>query len=418
MVNRKYRIIKLSISSSGIINIPKFTEILNENKLRTALVSIMNVNNETGVIQPIEELCIITKNVNQNIIFHSDVSHGLIPLHDQKNHLPDIVSFSGYKIGGPHIGIVLSKNELQYDYLGTPDVFGIVIFGKIFDNYMNKCIRDDYRNKIKTIKSIIKYKMDWMSNLLNMNFLDISNYYSIDNIQSYLLPPEYEAKIIQSRLSEYDIFIGTGSACSSQNKKGSHVINALGFVQYSHSLIRFSYDDQITEEMIDNMIIHLKQIITNLKLIVSPNTKDKPKIRNPTILEKLPLSNDLSYEILNKSLNIKLNLNTNLNGLKLSVAELYLKGKNKNIYFQKLLKTIKSEYIAKENVIIIKKYNEIEIPEYKRIPGLSTVAPCYLIKRDKDDDNEIISFICNNLFEKSKFRLTVKYINVKYNRNT
>lgn len=56
---------------------------------------------------------------------------------------------------------------------------------------------------------------------LEIDIQDLSGDNSVANVQSFLLPDGYEAKIVQSKLSQANIYIGTGSACSNQSNKGN-----------------------------------------------------------------------------------------------------------------------------------------------------------------------------------------------------
>jgi cysteine sulfinate desulfinase/cysteine desulfurase-like protein len=75
--------------------------------------------------------------------------------------------------------------------------------------------------QIKEVKYTLKEGIKRVSESLDIEILDMSAINtSVDHIQSFLLPDGYEAKIVQSKLSESDVYVGTGSACSSQHNRG------------------------------------------------------------------------------------------------------------------------------------------------------------------------------------------------------
>ena len=399
----------------------------------------MNVNNETGIIQDINNLCKITKNINKDIIFHSDICQGVGHLYYQQkcpcdvdNFEPDIVSFSMYKIGGSHMGIILSKHELNEDYYGTDDTENIQLSGFVIDEYLNNI--DNNHIKMVNIKKRIQYKINEISDKLGMNIKDISCDNSISHIQSYLLPIGFEAKTIQNKLSELNIFVGTGSACSAQSNKGSHVIDALGYTKQSFNLIRFSYNSDITYEQVDYAISMLHNILYDLKDIVLHvdsslnNQVIEPIIKNKKEILLHSIKEDTKeYIRLDLPLDLKSD-KTAFKSIKISVGELYLKGNNKKKYEKKLLNNIikklkieKSNLIIKENIIIIKN-NVNNINEYTEIAGIAKITPCHIIYKnanDPSDINVVVSFISgiieNELesTEQVKFRMTIEYILIK-----
>ena len=348
LLNRGYNIIILPVSNEGIIIDNIFIETIEKNKNEVALVSIMNINNETGVIQNIGKLYKIIKDINKDIIFHSDICQGVDDLYYQQEYFPDIVSFSMYKLGGPHLGIVLSKYELNEDYYGTEDVESIQESGFIINEYLSNLNNDALLN----IKYGIKNGINEISNKLGMTIKDISGIDSTSHIQSYLLPVGYEAKIIQNKLSELNVFIGSGSACSSQSNKGSHVIKALGYETQSFNLLRFSYDSNITTNQIDYMVTSLHNILCDLKNIVLVNNETnennqlidekKNKNRNENKGKKVILNTtNLNQHKEYSRIDLPLDLDSEkpiFNSVKLSVGELYLKGNNKKTYEKKLVK--------------------------------------------------------------------------------
>ena len=181
-------------------------QVVEIHKNRLALVSIMNVNNEIGTIQPIHEIYNIIKTINKETIFHSDICQGVSNMYLQTQNLPDIVSFSMYKLGGPHLGLVLSNVKLNEDYLGTPDTVSIQLSGLILEDYLEHALNHDTINKIREIKFKIKKEISQISKTSDIEIKDLSNdQYTVNHIQSFLLPKGYQAQLIQSILKNKKI---------------------------------------------------------------------------------------------------------------------------------------------------------------------------------------------------------------------
>ena len=266
LINRRYTIVKVAVSTDCLIKLDEIRIMLDKYKDRIALISIMNVNNEVGAIQNIGEISKMIKESDKNIIFHSDVCQGLYLIMDTPHNSPDIISFSMYKLCGIHLGVVAYKKEhlLRNEYYGTPDVINIYLSGLYMQKY---CEYVDNFDDIVFMQSYIKSKMMEFSRNMNVKIIDVSTS-GVPYIQSFLLPRTVEMKTVQQLLSDKNIMVGTGSACSSENKNGSHVITAMGYEQYSHSLLRLSYDDKIKQANIDTFFSALTEIITKLKAVV------------------------------------------------------------------------------------------------------------------------------------------------------
>lgn len=421
LVNRGYTVIKIPVNTNGIINLDILQETIEKFNGTIALVSVMNVNNETGIIQPIEKIYNIIKNINNDIIFHSDICQGLGVLYNQHSNYPDVISFSIYKLGGPHIGVVLSNYELNDEYMGTEDTLNIELSGNVLHDYICRLKNKEENAKLIDIKNQIKKLIINQAKQLNIEIIDLSTNDSVSFIQSFLFPQEYEAKTIQGLLSDEGICIGTGSACSTQSNKGSHVIEAMGYISQTYSLIRFSYN-QTVSYTIDNVMVKLYDILTNLKSVLNKDS-NCPIIKHNNNIVSIKDEIDVKkeYTRLNLPLDIELK-EPEYNYIKLAVGELYLKGNNKQIYFNKLvnniitgLNIIKKDILTKENIIIIRNTKNHHVSEFCGIFGVSKISKCDIIKRTNDDLKILTGLVCcivNNYLDKNAvclYRLTVDY---------
>jgi len=484
LVNRGYDVIKLPVDREGRIIIEDMVKVLHQNKEQVALVSILNVNNETGIKQDIVAICEAIKNVNKNILLHTDISASVVSgrNYSKQSIYPDLMTFSVYKLGGPHLGVVLSRIELNDEYYGTQDIENIQYATLAIDDYLSKKDNILVENRISKVKNKLKEAVKNLSVSLDMDIKDLSGENSVSNIQSFLLPDGYEAKIIQSRLSDANIYIGTGSACSNQTSKGSHVVEAMGYLA-TFGLLRFSYDQTLSTDDVDLAISQLEIVLRDLKSIkdmeetngdrntttarirnqarrINQQYQNKYVDKEPVVIGDIPIPNEIQNQtdansisnhtsIQSNSANIidqqiesqqssidapiptlssnsqpfnvtpghskmgskplivvvkkdskfdskefkRIDLPLDLpsthpafDSIKLTTAELYLKGGNKKIYFKALVNTIKNlgykavDMILKENLIIIKN-NRHSINHYLRIAGLARVIPCTILYR-------------------------------------
>jgi len=261
----------LNVDKNGIID---KTELKNHLTEKTALVSLMLANNEIGVIQPVEEFSETVHGFDKTIIFHSDAIQavGKIPINVKELGL-DSLSLSSHKINGPKgVGALYVREKVNFEPLiqgggqeltirsGTENVPGIVGFGKaseisminLKDNSQYLYSLRDYL--IKRINEEISGKMlngsleSRLPNNVNFTFLGI-------NGEDLLI-----------KLDEDGILASTGSACSANRQKESHVLKAIGLNHEEISgSIRFTLGIQNTIEDLEKTIIVLKNRITELR---------------------------------------------------------------------------------------------------------------------------------------------------------
>lgn len=261
----------LPVDKLGMVDPVELENHLSEN---TSLVSIMFGNNEVGTVQKISEIAKICN--EKKIPFHTDAVQavGKIPI-DVKELGIDLLSISSHKLHGPKgIGALFIKNGIKIDPVilgggqehglrsGTENVANIVGFGKaceIAKNNLDKNI--DYVTKLRDILiEKILYEIpevtlngDPKSRLPN-------------NIHFTFLGVNGEDLII--KLDEYGIAASTGSACSVNTQRASHVLQAMGF---SHEQItgslRLTMGIFNTEKEIEQTVDSLKKIVKELRSV-------------------------------------------------------------------------------------------------------------------------------------------------------
>lgn len=238
----------------------------------TSLVSIMFGNNEVGTVQKISEIAKICN--EKKIPFHTDAVQavGKIPI-DVKELGIDLLSISSHKLHGPKgIGALFIKNGIKIDPVilgggqehglrsGTENVANIVGFGKaceIAKNNLDKNI--DYVTKLRDIL-IEKILHEIPEVTLNGD----PKSRLPNNVHFTFLGVNGEDLII--KLDEYGIAASTGSACSVNTQRASHVLQAMGF---SHEQItgslRLTMGIFNTEKEIEQTVDSLKKIVEELR---------------------------------------------------------------------------------------------------------------------------------------------------------
>lgn len=274
-----YDVTYLDVEPDGTINPQALKAALRDD---TVMVSIMMVNNEVGTIEPIKELCSVTKAFNKEIIFHTDAVQGLGNVSiDVKELGIDLMSMSAHKIYGPKGvgGFFIRKGLRITNYLhggaqenrhraGTENIAGIVGFGKAaelaeknLDEHIRHCseLRDYFIEQV--LKNIPNTEVNG-----NMEHRHPGNASITFN---YI-----EGESILLLLDAKGIYVSTGSACSSTSLTPSHVLTALGVpIERIHGTVRFSIGDFTTKEDLDYVLDELKPVVTRLREISSISEK-------------------------------------------------------------------------------------------------------------------------------------------------
>ncbi|GAB3388908.1 IscS subfamily cysteine desulfurase [Massilia agri] len=237
----------------------------------TILVSVMLVNNEIGVIQPIDEIGALCR--SKGIIFHCDAAQAVGKVHiNLETSKVDLMTFTAHKVYGPKgVGALYVRRKprvrleaqmhggghergLRSGTLPTHQIVGMGEAFRIAKEEMDaelvkvKALRDRLAKGLLEIEEVyINGDMDHrVPHNLNVSF----NYV------------EGESLIMAIK----DIAVSSGSACTSASLEPSYVLRALGRSdELAHSSIRFTIGRFTTEEDIDFTIELLKSKVGKLR---------------------------------------------------------------------------------------------------------------------------------------------------------
>ncbi len=262
-----YEVTFLDNDNSGQIDYNKLSESITEN---TILVSLMHVNNETGVILDIEKIGKIIKDKNKDTLFHTDLVQSFckLPVDVQKCKI-DLCSFSGHKIHSPKGvgGLFIKKGtKLESRQLGgsqerkvrpgTENIIGITAMSASIDNIFKNM--SDNLNYIKSLRNqFIMIKDEIEGVVINSNE-DTSPY--VVNL-SFL---DCKGEVLVHALEEKNIYCSTGSAC--HKGSGSQILMNYGLSpEICSSGIRVSFCTENTKEEVDLLKQALTEIVPMLR---------------------------------------------------------------------------------------------------------------------------------------------------------
>lgn len=254
-----FKISYVDNDEEGLID---FEDLKHKIKPETILVSICGVNSEMGLRQPLKTIRQIIKKENPNTFFHSDITQGVgkipINLHDV-----DLASISGHKIFGPKgIGMIYKAEKITLTPIihgvskntslnpGTPPLPLIVAFSKAL-----RIALDDLDKKENLIKR-----------LNDKICLEIAKYdtikinktrYSIPHILNLSLMSIKPETLIHA-LDEYEIYIGTNTACSS-GELSNAVMAVYGETKRALTTVRISISAITTNDEINKFLKAFKE---------------------------------------------------------------------------------------------------------------------------------------------------------------
>ena len=252
----------IPVDKDGIIRMNVLKK--NLDKLKSfgfsTLVSIQMANSETGIIQPIKEISELVHQYD-NFYLHTDATQYL-PYYsiDVKEMGIDMLSMSGQKIGGiKGSGLLYVRDGIDL----VPIIFGeqgliggtqsapmIASLSKAFEllDYNNTELahkRDVLWNGLESLGAVLVGTME--------NRLPNNIYCRFAGVNGLTLV---------HLLNEYGISIGTGSACSTDSDKPSHVALAYGLTESeAMECVRFTLSDEITYEDIEYVIKTIKNVL-------------------------------------------------------------------------------------------------------------------------------------------------------------
>jgi len=239
---------------------------------KTALVSVMSVNNEIGVHQDINKLARIVKSKSPETLFLTDVvqSVGKLPFTIDLSKV-DSFFISGHKFGAPK-GIGLFY--LNEDYRILPTIFG----GGQESSYRPGTNNSISVHLLKTaLDDVLKdqyISYQYISNLNKKVTEELDNHKIIyrrivpsDKSSPYILSIAilgHSADFLEAKLSDIGICVSTKSACSSQSHKQSRILSALQIDPLvANSTLRLSFSRENTQEEVAFFVRSLAKIIEN-----------------------------------------------------------------------------------------------------------------------------------------------------------
>lgn len=257
----------LPVQPCGIVDFGLLKETLAGN---VAMVSVMTANNETGVIQPVEEIGLICR--EKGILFHTDAVQAVGALKAKAlcAHA-DLVSLSGHKFYGPKgIGVLVIRRHVKFTRFmhggaqerglraGTENIPGAVGFAAAFTRA--ESIREAETERIAKLRD--RFESQLFAALPGLR----------RNGEGARLPghsnlcfPVRDGRALLMRLDMAGIDASAGSACASGSTEPSHVLLAMGLSrEEAQASLRFSLGRGTTEDDVDEAALRIIRVVQSM----------------------------------------------------------------------------------------------------------------------------------------------------------
>ena len=261
-----------------LITLPVSPEgVLNQELLRLALesgptvVSVMWVNNETGLVFPVPDISELVDDLGGTIHTDAVQAVGKIPVNVTGSSI-HLLTATGHKMHGPKgTGILFVRTGLQLAPLlhgggqeqalraGTEDVAGAVGFACSLQLAVEE--QEQLSKRLVVLRSRLEGRLLEIIPGLRIN---VKNANRAPHISSIGID-EVDGEDLLSALDLEGIAASGGSACESGSTKTSHVITALYGPEDSVTTIRFSLGRETTEENVDQAVVTLSDVVARLR---------------------------------------------------------------------------------------------------------------------------------------------------------
>lgn len=256
-------------ASDGIVRVE---DIQNALRPDTIIVSVMHVNNETGAVQPIQQLADWLKKVQPRTLIHVDGVQGFgkLPVNIAQWNI-DLYSLSAHKLRGPKgTGLLYIKQGTELFPLlagggqengyrsGTENVAGIV--------GMTKALRLASADQVALSKRLMIFSEQLKTAIPLIEGLVLTNpSVSAPHIIHFSYPG-MKSEVILHSLEQQGCIVSTQSACSSRKAEPSRVLLAMGIErEHAASGIRISLGDEHTKQDIEHLITAIRHTVTQLR---------------------------------------------------------------------------------------------------------------------------------------------------------
>ena len=265
MQDKGFDVDLVSVNSEGLVDLDELKKLIRDD---TILVSIVSVDSELGLVQPIEEIGKLLKNY-PNVLFHTDATQAIGKVDIDFSNV-DLISFTPHKFYGiPGVGVLIKKKNVNLVPLinggksttvyrsGTPTTALIAS--------TDKALEIALKNRKKRFEHVVKLNKKVIEHLKKYNFIHINN-----TDKSVPFTINFSIKGINSKefakmLENNEVYVSTKTTCCSDNTPSKLVYALTKDKNLASTSLRVSISHITTEEEIDNFLDIFDNCIEELK---------------------------------------------------------------------------------------------------------------------------------------------------------
>lgn len=260
----------IGVDRNGMVDLSALEGHLDES---TAVVSVMLVNNETGVIAPLSEIVGLAAEHAPQALVHSDAVQAL-PWLDLAETTAGVamLSITGHKLGGPQgVGAVVVRNGKMPSPMmvgggqerdrraGTQNVAGIVGFAAAV-----RASIDDRADRLARIDRLATRLLDGLTTSIDGLRPTVDRALRVPGIVHVCIPG-IQSEPLLFLLDEQDLACSAASSCASGAQGASHVLDAMGVDASNTAPLRLSLGWSTTDEDIDLALSLIPAAVENLR---------------------------------------------------------------------------------------------------------------------------------------------------------
>ena len=267
-----FRVLEVAATGDGVVDLDVLAGALDD---RTAVVSVMLVNNETGVRQPVDEIARLVRGVAPRAVVHTDAVQAPQWL-DLAAATAEValVAISGHKFGGPKgVGALIVRDGTELVPLveggghelglraGTQNVAGIVALATAL--LITHERRAEEIARIATLRDELQRGLTAQVPGFAVNGASASRVAGI----LHCTFDDVEAETLLVALDQQGVMAASGSACSSGAVDPSHVLLAMGMPrERALSSVRFSFGYASTQADVDAALTIVPEVVAKLRV--------------------------------------------------------------------------------------------------------------------------------------------------------
>lgn len=271
LVELGFEVTILPVDSAGHICLEELKNAIRED---TIIVSTMYVNNEVGAVEPVEEIAKIVHEKNPDCLYHVDAiqGYGKYKIQPKKQGI-DLMSVSGHKLHGPKgVGFLYIQKDAKVNPIlfgggqqrgmrsGTINVPGIAGMGEAA-----RLAYEHFDEKIEKMIAIKDYLMDQLEKMEGIHLNSFRGTQSAPHILSVSVQG-VRAEVLLHALEDREIYVSSGSACSSNHPGISGTLKGIGLEdEFLDSTVRISLCSENTLEEADYFLDTLKELLPMLR---------------------------------------------------------------------------------------------------------------------------------------------------------